>query len=74
VSKPEDTTNVELSERMKPEILARLKAVNNAMKQLEGVSIPYNIIKEVIVPFAKWLEGSIAEENCLSWVPEKWVH
>lgn len=74
MNKPEDTTNVELPERMKPEILARLKAVNNALKRLEGIRIPYNIIQEVIVPFAKWLEGSIAEENCLSQVPEKWVH
>jgi len=37
------------------EDLAKLRAVDDAMKGLEGVLIPYNLIVKYFAPLQKWL-------------------
>ena len=34
----------------------RLKTVRTAIRNLQGISIPYNIIKDNMIPFCEWLD------------------
>jgi len=38
------------------ENIEKLKAVRTAIRNLQGISIPYNIIKHNLIPFSEWLD------------------
>jgi hypothetical protein len=39
----------------------KLNQLLEAIKELNGVSIPYNIIKHSIIPLRNWIESEIKE-------------
>lgn len=41
---------------------ARLRLVKEAIEGLEGISIRFDVIKNYMVPFAKWLDYALADE------------
>lgn len=45
------------------EEIKKLKAVSEAIGNLEGVAIPFNIIRQNVVPFANWLKEVLAEKE-----------
>ena len=46
---------------MEPEQLERLRKFHDALKDLEGIPIPFNIIKQHIIPIQQWLESYFPE-------------
>lgn len=45
------------------EEIKKLKVVSEAIGNLEGVAIPFNIIRQNIVPFANWLKEVLGEQE-----------
>lgn len=41
---------------------AKLRKVSEAIDNLEGIAIPFNIIRQNIVPFANWFKEVLCEE------------
>jgi len=41
----------------------KLKEVRNSLELLDGISIPYNLIKHSITPLREWLDAELEKEN-----------
>ena len=52
-----------VKEKNTEEDIQKLKECRTAIKNLQGVLIPYNIIKHNLIPFSEWLDEELSSCN-----------
>ena len=60
---PEQETNPMVKTENTKKDIQKLKNTQTAIRNLQGVLIPYNIIKHNLIPFSEWLNETLKKEK-----------